>query len=375
MSGMRRAFFLALAILAGVLGAFGLRALKTGPASDPGVVSAHISAIPEAQPAEAVRVLPASRVLPAIDPRAGERVAASALGKLESMSEEIGVSSDITSRITAILVEEGDEVAAGQPLVQLDDTVYRAKVDAYEAAARVTRARRERLEAGARPEAIRKARAALEEAEALARIARDKAERARSLENGGIYPREETDALAREAEAREAHARETREELAILEHETRAEDLAAGIADLERAEKELAAARAELEKTILRSPITGTVVRRNLRVGEAVSSLQVEPVVTVADLARLRVRAEVDEIDIGKVRLGQRAYAESESLPGLRLDGRVTRLAKTMGRKTIRSLNPNERQDVRIREVLVDLESRADLPLGLRLVVSFVDGD
>ncbi len=107
--------------------------------------------------------------------------------------------------------------------------------------------------------------------------------------------------------------------------------------------------------------------------GEAVSSFQVEPVITVADLTRLRVRAEVDEIDIGKVRLGQSARAESDSFPGLVLKGRVVRLGKTMGRKSIKSMNPNERQDVRVREVLIELESAVDLPLGLRLVVTFLD--
>ncbi len=114
-------------------------------------------------------------------------------------------------------------------------------------------------------------------------------------------------------------------------------------------------------------------MRRNLRVGEAVSSFQVAPVVTVADLSRLRVRAEVDEIDIAKVRLGQRAYAESESFPDTRLYGTVIRLGKTMGRKTLKSSDPNERQDIRVREVLVELDEASDLPLGLRMIVSFLE--
>jgi HlyD family secretion protein len=301
------------------------------------------------------------------------RVAACALGKLEAASEEIGVASDITSRIVAIHVDEGDRVEAGQALAGLDDTVQKARVNACEAAVKVALAHKERLDAGARPESIRKGRATLEEAEARARIARERAERALRLDEKGISSRDETDWLQREAEACEARARAAREEVLILEHETRVEDLAAAVAELERARQELAAAQAELGKTVLRSPIAGTVVRRSLRVGEAVSSFQVEPVVIVADLTRFRVRVEVDEIDIGKVRVGQRVRAESESFPGLRLEGRVSRLGKTMGRKTVKSLNPNERQDVRIREVLADLDGVVDLPLGLRLVVSFLE--
>lgn len=300
---------------------------------------------------------------------------AKALGKLEAASEEIGVASDLTGRIVEILVEEGDRVAAGQELARLDDTLYRAKVAAAEAALKAAVARREKLEAGARIEAIQRAKALLEAARAQAAIAREKADRGQKLSREGVMPPEEANWLLREAESREAQARACEAELSLVERETRPEDLAAAVAEEERAKRELEAARAELEKTILRSPIDGVVVRRNLRVGEAVSSFQVAPVVTVADLSRLRVRAEVDEIDIGKVRVGQRAYAESESFPGTRLSGTVIRLGKTMGRKTLKSSDPNERQDIRVREVLVELDETADLPLGLRMIVSFLAGE
>jgi HlyD family secretion protein len=302
-----------------------------------------------------------------------ESVAARALGKLESLTEEIGVASDITGRIVKILVDEGDPVEVGQPLAQLDETYYGARVAAYQAAVEAAKARKARLTAGARVESIRKAQAVLDEEEAMSRIARDRANRADRLGQNGILSGDEADWFRRDAEARDARVRASREELTILQNETRPEDLAAAAAELLRAQEELAAGKAELDKTVIRSPIRGTVVRRNLRVGEAVSSFQVEPVITVADLSRLRVRAEVDEIDIGKVRLGQIARAESDSFPGLILNGRVVRLGKTMGRKSVKSMNPNERQDVRVREVLIELDSAVDLPLGLRLVVTFLD--
>lgn len=302
----------------------------------------------------------------------GAPVVARSLGKLESASEEIGVASDLTGRIEAILVDEGDEVTVGQPLVRLDDTLQLARVAAAEAAVRAAEARKARLEAGARREDIRRARALLDEAEARARIARERSDRGEKLEAEGVSPTDETDWLRREAEATEARVRAARENLTIAENETRPEELAAAEAELDRTRRELEAARAELQKTVLRSPITGTVVRRNLRMGEAVSSFQVDPVVTVADLEDLRIRAEVDEIDIGKVEVGQRVYAESESFPDLILHGRVIRLGSTMGRKTIRSTDPNARKDVRIREVLIDVKETAELPLGLRLIVSFL---
>jgi hypothetical protein len=55
------------------------------------------------------------------------------------------------------------------------------------------------------------------------------------------------------------------------------------------------------------------------------------------------------------------------------LPGRVFRIGKAMGRKKIESNDPNEREDVRILEVLIDLESPVELPLGLRVLVSFLE--
>jgi hypothetical protein len=55
------------------------------------------------------------------------------------------------------------------------------------------------------------------------------------------------------------------------------------------------------------------------------------------------------------------------------LRGSVIRLGKTMGRRKVESNDPNEREDVRILEVLIDLEAAPDLPLGLRTMVTFLD--
>jgi HlyD family secretion protein len=336
-------------------------------------VAIAAGAIGVGPPRESLRVPPGEAISVHLPVPGEDRVAARALGKLESASEEIPVASDITGRIERIFVDEGDLVTAGQPLAQLEQTAYRARMEAGEAAVRAAHARWERLQSGARPEEIRKAQAQLAGAEARARFARERAERARQLLESGLLSRDEAEGALRESEALEAQVRAAREEYSIAQNGTRPEDLAAGKAELEKAERELAVARAELEKTLLSSPITGTVVRRNLRPGQAVSSFQVEPVVTVADLTRLRVRAEVDEIDIGKVHLGQRVRAEAEAFPGLLIEGRVVRLGRTMGRKTVKAQEPNERQDVRVREVLIDLDTTADLPLGLRLGVSFLE--
>ncbi|MBI4606982.1 MAG: HlyD family efflux transporter periplasmic adaptor subunit [Planctomycetes bacterium] len=301
------------------------------------------------------------------------RTAAKALGRVEAASEEIGVSSDLTGRIAEILVEEGDRVEKGAPLARLEPFVYQSRVEAAKAAVAQAVARRKLVEAGARRDEVDAARALLEETKASERLARSSWERTRQLVEAGISSAQAADQAREEMEAATSKVRSAEEKLELVLNWARAEELEAAEAEVAQRRHELAVAEAELDKTVLRAPIAGTIVRKNLRVGEAVSALQVQPVVTIADMSDLRVRAEVDEIDIARVRAGQRAELEVLSGSGKVFHGAVIRLGKTMGRKKVASDDPNERQDVRVLEVLIDIDEPDELPLGLRLTVSFVE--
>ena len=301
------------------------------------------------------------------------RVLARALGKIEAASEEIGVSSDITGRIAEILVEEGDRVEKGAPLARLEPFVYRSRVDAARAAVANALARKKLLEAGARVEEIAVARTLLDEIEAAERLARANWDRTKSLIEQGVVSQAERDSALQEFEVFQARVEVAKKRLEMAVRQTRPEELEAAAAELTQREHELAVTEAELEKTVLRAPISGTIIRKNMRMGEAVSSFQVMPVVTLADMSRLRVRAEVDEVDIARVRVGQRVEIQALSRDDAPLAGSVIRLGKTMGRRKVESNDPNEREDVRILEVLIELAEAADLPLGLRTMVTFLD--
>src|SRR5262249_31531309 len=134
---------------------------------------------------------------------------------------------------------------------------------------------------------------------------------------------------------------------------------------LARARAGLREAQAMLHKTILRAPISGVVLRKHLRAGEAVAPGI--PVVTVADTSRLRVRAEVDEIDVGRVRQGQRGYVTAAAYRGRKFEGSVVRVGQMLGRKNFRTGDPNERVDTKVLEVLIELHGRPPLPVGLRV--------
>jgi len=298
---------------------------------------------------------------------------AKALGRIEAASEEIGVSSDLTGRIAEILVEEGAQIEKGASLARLEPFVYESRVAAAKAAVAQAEARRRLLEAGARRQEIDAARALLEETRASERLAKSSWDRTSQLIETGILSQQAADLALEEYEASRARVKAAADRLALVESWTRKEELEAADAEIAQRRHELAVAEAEFEKTVLRAPISGTVIRKNLRVGEAVSALQVQPVVTIADMKDLRVRAEVDEIDVGRVQVGQRVLLDLLAAPERPLHGTVLRLGKTMGRKKVQSNDPNERVDVRVLEVLIDIDEADELPLGLRLTVTFLE--
>ena len=122
-----------------------------------------------------------------------------------------------------------------------------------------------------------------------------------------------------------------------------------------------------LEKTYVRAPIDGVVIRRHRKVGESVSTQFDSPIVTLADRSRVRVRVDVDETDVAKLGEGQLAYVTANAFGDRRFPGRIVRVGRMLGRKNVRTDEPAERVDTKVLETLVELTDGHELPLGLRV--------
>jgi HlyD family secretion protein len=107
------------------------------------------------------------------------------------------------------------------------------------------------------------------------------------------------------------------------------------------------------------------------RVGEYYTPGASEAPVVLGDTSRLRVRMDVDERDIGRVKIGQAGYAVADAYPSLEFAGKVAEIGRRMGRKNVRTDDPTERLDTKILEVVLDLDDAQKLVPGLR-VTAFV---
>ena len=226
-------------------------------------------------------------------PTRGEIVqTVTAPGKVESV-EEAEIASQLVGRVVEVRVKEGDVVKAGQVLVRLDDTDARARLDS--ALARINR-----LTSG-----ISQSDNDLEKA------LRDASQSGKLAGRGFTTPTELADARTAVSKAKAG--------------------LSMSRQDLVESEAMRKTWQQELDRTQIRSPIDGVVSGLNVDVGEVViagtTNLPGALLMTVSDLTRMRVRAEVDETDIPLVRAGQPSQIFLQAEPLSAVPGRVDVIA------------------------------------------------
>jgi ABC exporter DevB family membrane fusion protein len=302
----------------------------------------------------------------------GKAAWVAAPGRVEPISEEMRLGFDLAGKIREVLVEEGDRVKQGQVLARLAADELPARVDAAEQALAASEAAFAKVVAGARDMERKEARAAVDEAKAVLDVAKVENERRRRLLSREVLSKEEADRAEREYKVATERLDAARQRFRLVDDPTREEDVKRALAEVGQARARLEEARALAEKGVIRSPIDGVVLRKHRRAGEMVSVSFDTPVVTVGDVSRLRVRADVDERDIDKVAVGQKAILMAEAYGDKRFLGHVSRVAGILGKKNIRTDDPAEKNDTRILETLVDVDDPAELPVGLRMDVFII---
>jgi HlyD family secretion protein len=312
-----------------------------------------------------------AEAIPAVDNKTRHEVVVTAPGLLEPQSEEFKIGSELNGRIRSVLVEEGDHVQAGQIIATLENADFQARLASAEAEVQQKQSALQRLMAGARTEERQIARLQLEEARAVLRNAEVELKRRDQLYKAGDVSVEEFERAERDYRVAAARNDEATQNNTLINADARTEDVAKAQAEISAASGRVLEARALLDKTVIRSPISGIVLRKHMKAGESLIPVSHTPIVTLGDTAGLRVRVDVDEADIGKIRVGQRAYVSAQAYGEQKFRGRVVRISQMLGKKNIRTEEPTERIDTKILETLIELDEEYRLPSGLR-VNSFI---
>jgi len=290
-----------------------------------------------------------------------------AAGRVEPASEEITIGSELDGKLKSVPVEEGTEVRRGQLIAMLENGDYLARIEIAKGRVQEQAAELERLQNGARVEEKRESAALVREAQAQLETAKAERDRREWLLGRGAVSKSEFEVADRDYLTSRARLDAVRERQKVSEAQTRPEDIRRAEAQLERSRAQVTEAEALLAKTIMRSPVNGKVLRKYRKAGESVSSNGTTPVLAIGDCSTLRVRVDVDETDVAKLTVGQKAYVTAEAYGDRRFTGHVVRIGQALGRKNIRTDEPTERVDKKILETLVELDPGQSLPVGLRV--------
>lgn len=355
---------LAIAALVAV-GISGLVSWSTGGKKPvDGVPAASTATAPSAAPTPVQTVTTGSVEKPAAaQPR--PLWAASATGRIEPKDGEIRIVPQIAGKVADVAVKLNDKVKKGDMLVRLDDDDAMLKVTAASAEADVRRRERDEEPATGLAADRRKAEDNLSDAERGLFQARMKLDR---VPRGSADEMERARARVVQAESRVANERAA---LARLNDSggmplpTRLESA------VTIARSDLSAAESSVEKMHVRAPSDGTILNLQAKGGEVAAPSPELALVTLGDLSTLKVRAEVEERDATKVRIGQRVVVRADAFPGKDFEGVVTTVAQSLGTPRIASRGPRRPNDVEVLEVQATLDGQPALLTGMRVDVFF----
>ena len=296
---------------------------------------------------------------------------ASAPGRIEPRSGLIRIGTSLPGKVEAVAVVMNDKVSEGEVLIRVEDKEARARLAAAEAKAATTKKDRDAVAIPAGRESVSKAEDAVFTAERAVTSARFELDDALTANRkNSSNPNALANARRRLADAND-RLRQEQSAFATAQNKGGVPPPNALEAGLIAARSDVTLAETMLDKTRIRAPIAGTVLQINAKLGELVAPTVELPLVVMGDMSVVRVRAEVDDADVAKIKKDQRAFVKSAAYPGKEYDGKVVELSPSLAFPRMGSRGARRATDVEVMEVLIDLEGNVPLLPGMRVDVFF----
>src|SRR6266508_2865270 len=234
-------------------------------------------------------------------------------------AHKIELASKVSGRVAWIGVEKGDKVKQGQVLVRLEDEEFRARVTEAQGQLNSLKARLTALENGSRPEETARSQADLEQVRADLENARVTLNRTRSLVEQGVMSKQTLDDAQARYDAQVARFASYEKTHALVRIGPRREDIDAMRAQVKQAEGSFAFAQTQLDNAVIRAPLSGAILERNVERGEFVTTGFVSDrgakgyVVSMADLTDLQVELDINQNDFAKLGPRQPAVVTTDA--------------------------------------------------------------
>jgi len=251
--------------------------------------------------------------------RGGLTAAVSATGTLNPVVS-VQVGSQVSGQVKELYVDFNSPVKKGQVIARIDPDSFALRVNQAMADLEATRATvlTQRANVAALQAEVSRAKVQLGDAQR-------EFQRNRSLYEKNFISAAVLDKSQAAFEAAQETLKSAQAQLAVGEAQVRNVE-----AVVKQREAQLAQAKVDLERTAIRAPVDGIVVKKSVEPGQTVAaSLQAPELFVIAqDLREMQVEASIDEAEVGRIRVGQVATFTVDSFPGRTFRGTVSQLRK-----------------------------------------------
>jgi len=269
-------------------------------------------------------------------------------------AHKIEVASKVVGRVLWIGVNKGERVNEGQIIVRLEDEEYRASLNTAIGQLESLNARMAEAKSGSRPEEIQRAQADLEQAKADGKNAVVSLERIRQLVESGVSSKQALDDAVARMDGFENRVKSLERTLELARLGPRKEAIAFIQGTINEAQGRVEFAQTQMNNTVIRAPVKGTILDRNVEKGEFVTtgfSGVGGPkgfVVSLADLSDIEVELDINQSDFAKLQFGQKAIVFTDAYPDKKYKGSITEISPEANRQKatvqvkVKILNPDD---------------------------------
>jgi len=237
-------------------------------------------------------------------------------------AHEALLSFKVQGRIVDLPIDEGQWVEPGTLIARVDDADFRQKVHIDDAILRVRQSDLALVEAGSRKQEIDAAQQTMLEAQADLEQKKLDFQRASALFSKDEISAQDRDRAETALKSADAAYQRTSQQYNQALEGSRKEQLAISRANVRQAQENLGLSQINLGYTTLTAPSAGVISVRQAELGEVVAPGT--PVVTLADLDHMWLRAYINETDLGRIRWGQQATIRTDSFPGKTYKGHIS---------------------------------------------------
>ncbi|MGI8990773.1 MAG: efflux RND transporter periplasmic adaptor subunit [Bryobacteraceae bacterium] len=267
---------------------------------------------------------------------------------------KIEVAAKVVGKVAWIGVEKGDRVKAGQVIVRLEDDEYRAQLQQAKGQLQNLQAKLLELEHGSRPEEIAVTDANVAQAKADLENAQVNLRRNKQLASEGVVAKQTLDDAQARYDGQLARVNSLTKTYDLARIGPRQEQIDALKGQVEQARGAVAFAQTTLENTVIRAPVTGTILERAVEKGEFVTTSFVGDrgakgyVVSLADLNDLQVELDIAQNDFAKLHPHQRGVVTTDAFPDRKYDGEIYEMSPEANRQKatvqvkVKILNPDD---------------------------------